>query len=521
MALAASLVIRAKPMIKPEFHEKLSYIIEGPWIWMTIGASLLSASASHFGGSFFIFTLPGILCLIYGLSTLSWRLRIISKPDLRDTPSPLSRLNKPAGVAIALLFMDLPIGAMTVLWVATLFIFLQSLRKGAGNEKAYKNLLLAERFAYGNTIFFALVSLLISICGFARLAILIFMALYTLVNVIILGSALVTLAARACELVFDPQANPVKHAVIKALAIPVSFLISLVSALPWLWAVPGSNNLLASLMSQGYTIGDASFDFSRLVLIIMLFFLFRSLKGLGVTSLEHLPDTLPNIEKGGIPPLKGLFTYLLWIVFALISLMLVGVNFSSLAVVVGGLSVGVGLGMQALISNLTSGLILIFGRTLLVNDWVDVGSVSGRVVSIDIRCTVLETSEMALVYVPNSVIMGSQFTNWTRNNRRCRKKLNFSAVYGTDVNLAKSLLLQAALGDQDVVKTPPPAVTVNDLSETAVVLTLAVTIRDTDLEVTTKSRLREEAYRLFNENGIAFYTRNIELNLDGKAIKAT
>jgi small-conductance mechanosensitive channel len=205
--------------------------------------------------------------------------------------------------------------------------------------------MLAERIAYGNTILFALLSLLITVCGFARLAILIFMALYALVNVIILGSALVTLAARACEMIFDPEVRPVKHAVLRALAVPVSFLVSLVSALPWLWAVPGSSNLLAAWMSKGYSIGDASFDFSRVVLIVMLFLLFRSLKGLGVTSLEHLPDTLPNIERGGIPPLKGLFTYLLWVVFALISLMLVGVNFSSLAVVVGGLSVGVGLGL--------------------------------------------------------------------------------------------------------------------------------------------------------------------------------
>jgi small-conductance mechanosensitive channel len=481
----------------------------------------LSAASSHYGGSFFIFRLPGVLCLIQGLSTLSWRLRVISNPALGGTPSPLSRLNLTAGIGIALLFIDIPLGALTVLWALTLFLFLQRLRRRPDQEGPYKSLLLSERVSYGNTVIFALLSLLITVCGFARLAILVFMALYTLVNVIILGSALVTLAAKGCQLVFDPEAKPVKHAVLRALGMPVSFLVSLISALPWLWAMPGSSNLLSSLMSKGYNIGDASFDFSRIVVIIMLFVLFRSLKSLGATSLEHLPDTLPNIERGGIPPLKSLFTYLVWVVFALISLMLVGVNFSSLAVVVGGLSVGVGLGMQSLISNLTSGLILIFGRTLLVNDWVDVGSVSGRVVSIDIRCTVIETSEMARVFVPNSVIMGSQFTNWTRNNRLCRKKLNFSVVYGSDVPLAKDLLLQVANADPDLLQNPPPAVTVGDLSETAVVISLSATIRDTDLEAVVKSRIREEAYRLFNENSIAFYTRNIEVNLADKTLKVT
>jgi small-conductance mechanosensitive channel len=519
MVLAASLAVKGAARIPGGWHDVLEKIVKGPWISMTLGASLLSA-ASHYGGSYFVFKLPGILLLILGLAALSWRLRLVTKPDIPEsTPSPLSRLNKPAAVAVALLFSDVPAGALTILWAGALAIFLNWLRRQTTRREVYAALLLPERLSYGSTFLFALASLLITLGGYARLAILLFMGLYTLVNIIILGSALVALTSRACQLAFDPETRPVRHALLKSLAVPVSFLVSLISALPWLWAVPGSANLLSGLMTRGYTVGDASFDISRLILIVMIFLLFRSLKGLGVTSLNHLPDTLPNIERGVIPPLQGLFTYLLWAVFAVISLTMVGVNFSSLAVVVGGLSVGVGLGLQSLVNNLISGLILIFGRTVLVGDWVDVGPLSGRVVSVNIRCTVVETSEGAQVFVPNSTVMGAQFTNWTRNNRQCRKALNFNAVYGTDVEMVKRLMAGAAEADPDVSKFPAPGVTVKDLSEEAVVFTLAVTIRDIDLEVAVKSRLREAVYRLFNENGVRFYVRN-ELSLNSPAAEA-
>jgi small-conductance mechanosensitive channel len=339
------------------------------------------------------------------------------------------------------------------------------------------------------------------------------MALFALVNILILGGALVNLAAEACRGIFDPETSPVKHAIIHALAVPVSSLISLVCALPWLWAIPGSSPLLNTMMTKGYTVGDASFDFSRVFLIIMLFLLFRSLKGLGVTSLTHLPDTMPNIERGIIPPLQTLFTYLLWALFAILALSMVGVNFSSLAVVVGGLSVGVGFGLQNIINNLVSGFTLIFGRTILVGDWVDVGGISGTVVSVNIRCTVVETSSNSLVFIPNSAIMGGQFTNWTRNNRLCRQKLSFNLMYGCDIDEVTRALLEAAANNSEVLLKPaPPTVTVSDLNDTSVVFTLAATI-NFDRSVTIASQLRIDVYKLFTEKGIKFYTRSLEVNL--------
>ncbi|MDR1546348.1 MAG: mechanosensitive ion channel [Deltaproteobacteria bacterium] len=513
LLLIGSLTLRGESRIPAAVRRDMVRIVKGPWIWMTLGLALLIGSLTSLGGSWLALKLPGVLMLIHGLGALSWRLRIAAKPELEGRPSPLDRFYKPAALGTALLFVDAPAGALTVVWLAAmawLLAFLKKLAKQAG-ERGEKRLL-PERAAYGGASWFAFGSLAVALTGHARLAVLVFMALYALVNIIILGSALVMLTAGLCRLIFDPERHPVKHAVIHSLALPVSFILSTISALPWLAAVPGSSRLIGNFLRRGYTVGDASFEFSRLVLIAALFLLFRSLRGLGATSLAHLPDSLPNIERGVIPPLQTLMTYLLWTVFALVSLSLLGVNFTSLAVVAGGLSVGIGFGLQNVCNNLVSGFMLIFGRSILVGDYVEIGGVAGTVKSVNMRCAVVETVENALVFVPNSTIMSGQFVNWTRNNRLSRRKIEFRAVYGTDVELVFALLRQAAEAEELAVKNPPPAVAVIDLSETSVVFGLWVTI-GVDTATAAMSNIREAVYALFSQNGVKFYTRNVELDV--------
>jgi small-conductance mechanosensitive channel len=169
-------------------------------------------------------------------------------------------------------------------------------------------------------------------------------------------------------------------------------------------------------------------------------------------------------------------------------------------------------------NNLLSGLVLILGGNVQQNNWVEVGNVAGRVESINIRCTVIETTENALVYVPNSSIINGQFINWTRNGKETRRKISFRTVYGTDIDKARRIMLEVAANNPLIKKTPAPSVAVNDLSENAVILHLAVTIVDIDVSVTAQSELREQIYKLFNENGIGFYVGS---SLDVNVVEAS
>jgi small-conductance mechanosensitive channel len=334
----------------------------------------------------------------------------------------------------------------------------------------------------------------------------------------ILATALVTLGLSVSDAYFPETAHPIKRAISKSLAIPLAVVLSLVCAIPWLWAVPGLEFLLVNFLHQGYTVGDASFQLSRLFLIIFLFFLFRSFVAFGKTSLEQMPKTFAGLEKGVIPPLKVLFSYLVWVVYLLIALGLLGVNFTSLAVVAGGLSVGVGLGLQAIFGNLVSGLILMFGRTLMVGDLIEVGGVLGTVRSVNIRSTELETAEKAVVYVPNSNIMSGQFVNWTRNHRQVRRKLTVLTCYGIDVALALSTMKEAALAHANVVAGDPPLALFSDFGDNSLIFTLSVTIVDVDFGLSTLSAIRQEIERRFQALGITLYNPCLEVTMANPAL---
>lgn len=466
-----------------------------------LGVALIAASPNRSGGIYFAFVLPGVLLLIAGVASMSWRLRVASVPSLEGKPSPLTRMYPPAAIGVFMLYSDLPTRILGIVWGLAMIVFLIMVFFLNRKLKSQGGLPFLERLAYACAFLFGLASLFVSIAGYARLAILLFMALFALVNTIILGSALTGVFSLQSDRFFSRKDRPVRNAISHAAAVPAAWTLSLVCTLPWFWAVPGAHYIFRQFLTTGYTVGEASFDFAKIIIIVLAFFLFRSFITLGRTFLEHLPDRIPDIEKGVIPPLRTLLTYSLWAVFGLLVLGLLGVNFTSLTVVAGGLSVGIGFGLQNIFNNLISGLMLIFGRTLLVGDYVETGGVSGTVKAVNIRSTVLETSERALVYVPNSTIMAGQLINWTRNSRMVRRSLNVRVRSGTDAELVKRLLLETAAEQKHVLKNPGPAVILTSLGPHYLGFTLNVFV-DFDDAVSVLSKLRFDVGKTFAEHNV-------------------
>jgi small-conductance mechanosensitive channel len=174
------------------------------------------------------------------------------------------------------------------------------------------------------------------------------------------------------------------------------------------------------------------------------------------------------------------------------------------------------MGLQSIVNNLISGLILILGGNVQIDNLIEVDGFIGKVVGINIRCTVIEPTDNSWVYVPNSSLVNGRFINWTRNNRLVKRKLDFRTVYGTDIDKARQIMLEVAMNTEHVAKVDPylPTVSVVDLSENAVILTLAVTILDIDQNASVQSNLREAIYKRFNAEGISFYIgSSLDVNL--------
>lgn len=148
------------------------------------------------------------------------------------------------------------------------------------------------------------------------------------------------------------------------------------------------------------------------------------------------------------------------IIGVLISLSTVGVSFTSLAIIFGGLSIGIGFGLQNIASNLISGFILIFERPIKIGDLVEIMDVNifGRVGSINLRSTIIVALDEKEVIVPNSQLITEAVHNLTHYNDRYRLRISVGVSYNSDVELVKKVLLEIAHAHPEIIKEPNPTI---------------------------------------------------------------
>ncbi|MDR0549857.1 MAG: mechanosensitive ion channel [Deltaproteobacteria bacterium] len=581
MALTFALGIAITKSIektKLSLKESLSKLLKSHWLWMILGFSLFVASRRVTGGYFLFLKLPSVLMIVWGLASFSWRLRhyTIHKKVMADRQangqipvdrrvtargsadhnrerekarrSPLARIYPPAAFGVTLLFVDFPAAATTIVWALTLAFYLIWLFKiekyefRASNndgqsdqkqsDKPKKSSAFIERISYSSSIYFAIISLFITIIGYPRLAILVFMLLFILINVLILSRAFIDLIKVFGATLFKsaPNASPVpkpqdgqapprpksnvgvlKRGVFESMAIPLACLLSFGCALPWVLSAPGLNFFLNDFLQLHLTIGSATFELSRVVLISFLFLLFRSLKNVSQAFLDHLPDSEynPGLTKEFVSPIKTLTVYLIWLVYGIIALALIGFNFMSLAVVAGGLSVGLGFAFQALLGNLISGLTLMFSRQIKEEDMIEVEGVYGRVKKIFVNSTEIQTLENATILVPNSKITSDKIINWTYGDQRVvLRKLLIPIFFDVKIDFVTGLLeevFKEAVANNNVILKPvsyKSAITIDQFKGQEIVFALYVSVDNIDKEINALSYLRTLIIKCFKDNDI-------------------
>jgi potassium efflux system protein len=162
----------------------------------------------------------------------------------------------------------------------------------------------------------------------------------------------------------------------------------------------------------------------------------------------------------------------------LVGLSAAGIDFSNLALIAGGLSLGIGFGLQNVVSNFVSGLILLAERPFKAGDWVVAGSVSGTVKKISVRATEIETFQRQSVILPNSELINGAVGNWTHRNKLGRIEIPVGVAYGTDARKVHALLLELASGHPLVLKNPEPFVAFTAFAQTSMNFEIRVFLGD-------------------------------------------
>ena len=226
-------------------------------------------------------------------------------------------------------------------------------------------------------------------------------------------------------------------------------------------------------------------------------------------------DVFTRVQAGrGVPyAIAGLVRYALIFVGFLVALSAAGVEVSQLTVVAGGLGVGIGFGLQGVVSNFVSGLILLFERPIQVGDTIQLPDVWGSVKRIGIRASVIRTFDGADVVVPNGMLVSEKVTNWTLSDNRRRVEVNVGVQYGTPAQRVIDLLVAVAEANSKVLSDPVPRAFFINFGDSALEFNLRVWIDTSDDGFAVRSDLGVAIQRALDDAAISvpFPQRDLHL----------
>lgn len=213
---------------------------------------------------------------------------------------------------------------------------------------------------------------------------------------------------------------------------------------------------------------------------------------------------------------KVVFGYARWLIYVLIFFLTLdglGVNVTGIFAASAALLIGIGLALQTFFQDIISGIFILVDQTVHVGDIIELDGKVGKVDEIKLRTTRATTSDNKVLVIPNHLFLTNSLYNWTQNGVMTRESVSVGVAYGSDVQLVKKLLLQAASNQPEVLEQPEPTVLFTDFGESSLNFRLVFTLADSFNARFPQSNIRFEIDRLFREHGviIPFPQRDIHI----------
>ena len=255
-------------------------------------------------------------------------------------------------------------------------------------------------------------------------------------------------------------------------------------------------------LKDGIVLGDTRISISDFITFVIIFFIGYTLTRLlqSALRLSVLPNT--KIDTGAQNALVTGVGYIGIFFSALIAITSMGLDLSSLAIVAGALSVGIGFGLQAIVSNFLSGIILLVERPIKVGDWIQVGAYSGYVSKIAVRSTTIDTFDQANVIIPNADFISGTVTNMTHLSKRGRVKVPVGVAYDSDPVFVKEILMDIVSSNANILKSPGPSVFLLGFGPDSIDFEIRGILRDVNSITSTRSDINFEILRRFAQEGI-------------------
>ena len=315
-----------------------------------------------------------------------------------------------------------------------------------------------------------------------------------------------------------PHENKAKTSQSRWALIPVLVVVILgslnIPIIALIWGAEASDiHAIWLRLNEGIPLGSARVTLPGLISLIVIFCL-----GFGLTRLIQrvlrtsvLPKTM--LDTGGRNALVSGVGYAGIILSTMIAISSTGLNLSSLAIVAGALSVGLGFGLQTIVSNFVSGVILLIERPIKEGDWIEVAGFSGTVRKISVRSTQIQTFDRGTVIVPNSELISGSVLNYTHSNSMGRVRVPVGVSYGTDPRKVEAILLTIARTHPQILKDPGPSVVFMGFGPDSIDFEIRAFMKDVGYVLAIKSDMNYEIAEAFDKEGIEIPFAQRDINI--------
>ena len=249
----------------------------------------------------------------------------------------------------------------------------------------------------------------------------------------------------------------------------------------------------------------------KYILLVLLIFILTTYLLRWIRKL--VTRNMPNEDKAKFITVFSFARWIIYVIVLLIVLGSIGIDVTAVFAASAALLIGVGLALQTLFQDIISGVFILVDQSVHVGDIIEIDGKVGRVEEIKLRTTRAVTIDNQVLVIPNHLYLENSLYNWTQNGTITRESVNVGVAYGSDVQLVRKLLIQAASTNTNVLSEPEPTVIFTDFGNSSLDFKLVFTINDSFKAVFPKSELRFEIDKLFRENNITipFPQRDIHI----------
>lgn len=267
---------------------------------------------------------------------------------------------------------------------------------------------------------------------------------------------------------------------------------------------------IKEFLNHEYTFGQIHFSIADILIVAVV----MTITWIVLRAIRNLLSLrMPSEDKDKFKVVFAYIKYLIFVIIFFVTLSVIGVNVTGVLVASSALLIGVGLALQTLFQDIIAGVFILIDQSVHVGDIIEIDGKVGRVEEIKLRTTRAVTIDNKVLIIPHHLYLTNSLYNWTQNGTTTRENISVGVAYGSDIQLVKKLLIQAAEEHDSILKFPEPLVLFTDFGDSSLNFKLIFTLDESFMASIPSSDLRFRIDELFRENNISipFPQRDIHI----------